>query len=277
MFTNLRQLFSSKRAPDAEPSFVAVGYPKVGNTWLRVSLGHYLQSRYDLPATPLMDLGEIAELKSHGISAAGNFTHHPLEWDGQTATDLTVENVVQPFSGKRVILLCRHPLDTLVSLFMHEKYMNPSNSYQGSVVDLIDDPVFGLEKYIRFYNLWHDNLATPGAVRLWRFEDAKTRPAETLGAVLTYLGEEPVAASINDAVAFGSFENMQSLEKGKEPLRYKSSGLSIFSTGDFENPNAHHVRRGKVGGWREEIPSSEHDRYLERIGSELHPFFGYDR
>lgn len=275
MFNKLRKVFSSNGTPSDEPSFVAVGFPKVGNTWLRVTLGRYLQSRYGLATTPLMDVAEVSELKSRGVSATGNFTHHPLEWDGQTASDLTVENVVGPFAGKRVLLLCRHPLDALVSLYMHQKYMNPAKPYEGGVVDLIDDPAFGLDKFIRFYNLWHDNLNSAKAVKLWRFEDAKAEPGPVLTSVLTFLGEKPDPAVVDEAVAFGSFDNMRSLERGNEPLRYKSSGFSIFATGDAANPNAHHVRRGEVGGWRDEIPQSEHERYLDQIRSDLRPFFGY--
>ena len=275
MFTKVRNLFFTKPVQDNEPTFVSVGYPKVGNTWLRVTLGRYIQSRYNLPTTPLMDLAEIPELRSRGVATTGNFTHSPLVWEGQTSRDLNFDNVVEPFSKQRVLLLCRHPLDTLVSLYMHQKHMNPSNSYEGSIVDLVDDPVFGLEKYIRFYNLWHDHMARVKNVQLWRFEDAKTNPAQALDAVLRYLGETPVKADVDEAIAFGSFENMRSLETRAEPLRYQSSGLAIFASGDRENPDARHVRRGEVGGWRDEIPVTEHQRYLELIDRKLEPFFGY--
>ncbi|MBU0877935.1 MAG: sulfotransferase domain-containing protein [Alphaproteobacteria bacterium] len=275
MFTKMRDIFFASPARDNEPTFVSVGYPKVGNTWLRVTLGRYLQSKYQLPTTPLMDIAEIGDLRSRGVKTTGNFTHQPLVWTEQTARELNYDNVVKPFSRQRVLLLCRHPLDTLVSLYMHQKYMDKNESYSGSVVDLIDDPVFGLEKYIQFYNVWHDNMERVKELKLWRFEDAKANPNKALTSVLRYLGETPEKADVDEAISFGSFENMRSLERGSNPLRYKSSGFAIFDTGDRQNPDAYHVRRGEVGGWRSEIPQTEHDRYIKRIRGELAPFFGY--
>src|SRR6185437_12016912 len=97
-------------------SFVAVGYPKVGNTWLRVTLGRYMQKLAGLPELPLFELGDSHRLsKAVGPAGAGYFTHAPLEWTTQTASELNCENVVRPFREQKVILLVRHPLDALVS------------------------------------------------------------------------------------------------------------------------------------------------------------------
>lgn len=107
---------------DDRKTFSAVGYPKVGNTWLRITLGRYLQTVYGLTEMPLMDSAEFPDLASAGCKTIGEFTHSPLEWTSQCESDLTYESVVLPFHGQRVVLLVRHPLDVLVSQYMQERF-----------------------------------------------------------------------------------------------------------------------------------------------------------
>lgn len=253
--------------------FAAVGYPKVGNTWLRVMLGRYLQTTHGLADLPLLD--DAAALARAGIAAAGEFTHAPLTWETQTPADLTAERVVAPFRHLKVLLLVRHPLDVLVSLHKQETTRNPTNPYRGTLVELIEDPVFGLDKLLLFYRLWANHRDDVSDFLLWRYEDARTAPAKALGETLAFLGEPVDEARIADAADYASFDNMRSMElSGRQPV-YRSSGLAIFATGDASNPDALHVRKGKVGGWRDELPPSAAARFEARVRSEMPDLYGY--
>ena len=258
----------------AVPTFSAVGYPKVGNTWLRITLGHYLAERYALASAHLMDAAEFESLAAAGTHAIGEFTHRPIEWTGQTADDLSHESVVGPFVGPPVVLLARYPLDTIVSLFMQERFRNPQSPFEGSIADFIDHPVFGIEKLIRFHRLW-DEGRRDANVLLWRYEDALADALREFARVLVFLGEPVDDAMAARAVEKASFENLRALEvSGRQP-RYRSSNLPIFATGDPTNQNALHNRRGVAGGYRDEIPAALIPGLEDRIARDMPAWFGY--
>jgi hypothetical protein len=256
-------------------SFVAVGYPKVGNTWLRVTLGRYVQRLHNLPDLPLFELGDAARLADIvGQAGAGYFTHAPLEWTAQTAVDLTYENVVHPFRGKKVILLVRHPLDALVSFYKQNVHRVKPKPFSGDLVEFIESPVFGLNKLIAFYDLWKDVLDV-GNVLLWRYEDARANTEVSLREVLTFLQLPVLERLISEAATYGSFDNMKAMEKSHTPLRYRSSGFQIFASGDLSSPDGFHVRKGQVGGFRNELLPEQADKFELVIRNRMAPKFGY--
>lgn len=167
MTNYLRNWFQNRRQ-NARPAktafdFYSIGYPKTGNTWTRILLGSYVRSLHNLPELPLFDPVEMAELKSRGYDGpTGIFTHQPLEWSDQDSGELTFQNVIAPFLEQKVILLVRHPLDTLVSSFMHWKHRS-TPQYSGTLRDFVSDPVFGLDKLLRFYQLWADHHTAVGS------------------------------------------------------------------------------------------------------------------
>jgi hypothetical protein len=261
---------------DSMKNFVAVGYPKVGNTWLRITLGRYLYVRYQLPEMPLMDPAEFPILSKAGCHAIGDFTHHPLEWTKQTADDLTLDSVVRHFQDDRVLLLVRNPLDTLVSFYMQERYRNAQDPFTGSLVEFIEHPVLGLEKLLKFYQVWQEGAEKVAGFSFWRYEDARLDPAGCFGRFLEFLGEEVDPSALDDAVEFASFENLKALEtSGQKDIVYKSSGLYVFGSTSNDNPNALHVRKGKIAGYRDELPPALVAELEQRVKAEMPALFGY--
>lgn len=270
----LKRTKQPETSDTVRPRFTAVGYPKVGNTWLRITLGRYLAARYALAEAPLMDPGEFATLAAAEVKAIGEFTHHPLEWTTQTAADLSYDTVVVPFRATPVVLLTRYPLDAIVSLFMQDRYRNPGSPFDGTLADFIDDPVFGLDKLLRFHQLW-DAGREESRVLLWRYESALADPLTEFERVLAFLGEPVDHANARDAVEASSFVKLRALEvSGRQP-RYKSSDLPIFATGDPSNQNALHTRRGVAGGYRDEIPAALAAHLEARIAREMPAWFNY--
>jgi hypothetical protein len=223
-----------------------------------------------------MDVAEFATLSEKGCKAIGNFTHAPLEWTTQMANDLTYHNVVAPFRPLKVVFLTRYPLDTLVSFYMHERYQRARSAYTGSLIEFIDDPVFGLEKLLTFHRLWAKGKDTVAQFFLWRYEDALTNSLQQLGRLLEFLGEPVQSNLVARAVAFASFDNMRALELSRTQPVYKSSGFRIFATGDNSNPDALHVRKGKAGGYRDEIAPAMVKDLEHRISIGMPEYFGYN-
>jgi len=81
---------------------------------------------------------------------------------------------------------------------------------------------------------------------------------------------------ISQSVEFASFENMRNLEAAGESIKYKSSNATVFATGDRQNPEAFHLRKGKVGGYRDYLSPEKAEAYLSRIQQELSVWYGYN-
>lgn len=257
-------------------NFVAVGYPKVGNTWLRITIGYYLYKHYSLSEMPLMDREEFQLLLNAGCHAIGDFTHYPLEWSKQTADDLTHANVVAPFKKDRVLLLTRNPLDTMVSLYMQERYRNEQTPFTGSLEEFIEHPVFGLEKLLKFYHLWLEGKDEVADFYLWRYEDARLEPLRYFKLLLEFLRVEVEPAVLNEAIDFASFENLKALEaSGRNDIVYKSSGLYVFGSTPTDNPNALHIRKGQIAGYKDELAPDVVVELEQRVKTEMPAFFGY--
>ncbi|RLJ68008.1 sulfotransferase domain-containing protein [Sulfurisoma sediminicola] len=273
----LHKLMGSGASESSPASaFVAVGYPKVGNTWLRVMMGKYVQEIAQSTELPLFDVGDRdALLRMVGPAAVGYFTHAPLDWADQTADDLSFENVVRPFCDRRVVLLVRHPLDTLASFHKQQVHRARKNVFQGSLEAFVRSPVFGLEKLIAFYSIWNERRNVVPSFLLWRYEDAKRDPHASLRSVIEFLGLPVNDEFITAAVGFGSFESMREMEMQKTAPTFKSSGLGIFATGDRSNPDAYHVRKGKIGGYRDELPVEIANEFEAAIKDRLPAYFGY--
>ena len=251
-----------------------LGYPKTGNTWTRVLIGRYCQLLVGLDRLPLFDyydrLGRCERVKG---GPAMHFTHNPLEWTKQTSADLNFYNVVEPFYRKKVVLIARHPLDSLVSSW--HQAIHRSMEYQGDLKSFIEHPVWGLEKFIRFYNLWAEQRVNVPEIALLRYEDLRRDAFGRLKAVIEFLGMEIEEELVCKAVEFSSFESMRKMEEKGVPLRYKSSGLDIFATGDKKNPNAFHVRKGDIGGYRKLLEPEAITKFEKQIIQELDGWYGY--
>jgi hypothetical protein len=253
-----------------------VGYPKTGNTWLRLMLGCYLQEVHGLAEPPLFDeFDRLGRAKTIRDVPGMTFTHEPLEWTSQTADDLTAANVVERFHGKRVVLLARHPLDALVSMW-HQRRTRVEPRYDGDIASFVDSPVYGLEKLLRFYELWEQAYRTGFPVLLVRYEDLRRDPAGQFERVLEFIGAQLDPAAVEAAVERTSFSRMQELERSGRGPRYASSGLGIFATGDPADPNAFHVRRGEIGGYRDELPPNVLPDYERRVAAAMGGRYGYD-
>jgi hypothetical protein len=256
--------------------FVGLGYPKTGNTWTRIMLGHYVKTVFGLDHLLLFDQAEMEELVSNGYRGpVGVFTHGPLVWDRQTAADLDYDNTVRPFIDQRVVFLTRHPLDVLVSQFMHAKFKARKAPYLGRLQDFVTDPVHGLDKFLRFHELWARHHSEVRAFMLWRYEDVRVSPEEQLKRLLAFLGLQADSSAVSAAVKFASFENLKAMEAAGERLVYRSSGFNAFGDGPRDDPNAFHIRKGQVGGYRDELSPELTGRLEERLLVEMPAFFGY--
>ncbi len=239
-------------------------------------LGHYIKRVYQLDFLPLFDSGEMDSLASQGYTGpVGDFTHYPLEWGVQRAVHLNFNNAIAPFMSKRVIFITRHPLDVLVSSFMHAKRKVPNVAYAGSLNDFVYDSVYGIDKLLAFHQIWAKNHDKVERFLLWRYEDLRAEPEVQLRKLLAFLDVESQDEAVTDAVKYASFENLKAMESAGERLVYASSGFNAFGDGPKDDPNAFHIRKGLVGGYRDELAPDVVAHLEARVCAEMPEMFGY--
>ena len=243
-----------------------ISYPKTGNAWSRFLLGKYLQIKCHLTIMPLFESHDfLGRCERYCLGPGIQFTHSPLVWTGQGAEDLHFHNVVKPFSAKKVVLLIRNPLDTMVSHWFDEKYRQKDRYHIGNLTDFMENPDFSLNKYCRFYKLWYESFHKVRGFHLLRYEALKEDTSGQFQDLLRFLEIEIDQAVLETAVTESSFEKMQGLEKSGQGPKYRGSDLDLFGTGDGQNIDSYHVRRGKVGGYVDYLTHREIEHYLSQI------------
>jgi hypothetical protein len=100
-------------------------------------------------------------------------------------------------------------------------------------------------------------------------------PNETFEALLEFLHIAVDRQTLASAIEKSSFESMRAMEKAGNVPTIPSSGLKVFATGDLNNPDSYHVRRGKVGGYQDYLDSDMLRDMELRIDQAVGSWLGY--
>lgn len=269
-------LNTEEKSRDGRDQAVIISYPKTGTTWFTIVMGRYIQLLTNMDKMPLLEQNDPLFSSKELQNLPYIFTtHQPLEWSIQTAQDINQANVIEPFANKKVVLLTRYPLDTIISHYMHVHYKLDPPGYVDSLESFTNNPVFGLDKFFKFYDLWaaHQNEVEEFAVL--KYEDMKIKPEKELERILSFLSIPIKQELISSAVEFGSFDNMKKMESEGAQITLRTTGLYIFGGGDRSNNDAFHVRKGKVGGYRDYFNDSLCNFLENMISQRMHPLYGY--
>lgn len=250
-----------------------VSYPKCGATWTRLLLGKYVQLLANAETLPLFDGSEYEPKLVEIGTPRMIFTHEPLTWDQQKASDLTIDTTIAPFLNAKVVLITRYPLDALVS--GQAQWRHQLNAAVPDLISFMDDPVFGLEKLLAFHSLWAANRNRVKAFFLLRYEDMRRATATEMCRLLDFVGLPSREDLLEDAISFASFSNLQKLQLSQEVPIYPASGFKVFGPIDASNPQSFRVRRGVAGGYRSDLPAADCAILEQRIADRMDPLFGY--
>jgi hypothetical protein len=239
-----------------------VSYPKSGRTWLAIMLATVLARLSGRPLS--LDVHRYADAR-RGIPRIF-FTH-----DGSGLTK------PRPFSEdkefyrhKPVLLLVRDPRDVVVSHY----YQVSRRKRRGPIVADLDSFVrgpLGIDRVIAFMNAWAAHRTVPGRFAILRYEELHADRTAGLRRCAEFFAipgmTEPVLA---EGVAAGSFERMQAMEAGR------LLGDPRLQPRDAADPDSFKVRRGRMGGFKDELTAAQIGYLDERIRAHLDPFFGYE-
>ncbi len=274
-------LGQSYEAKARRADIIIIVHPKSGGTWLRVMLSRIYQTKYGLRPHLLVKSDELCNY----VAALPRFliTNGHYAYEGAVKRLFEEVDTGRAFHGKKVILLIRHPCDIAVSWYL--QFKNRTKAYKRELIeatlrhpvrrdeisirDFVLHSELGLTAIIEYLNEWEKLVSRVPLRLVVRYEDLRSRPADTLRRVVSFIGEDVADGTIEEAVAFGSFDNLRSMEMANF---FKSGGLSLR---DPKNPDTYKVRRGKVGGYRDYFNHEDVALMDAIVQARLSPAFGY--
>ena len=264
-------------------SFLIIGHPKSGNTWLKVMLSRLYQLRYDLPESKLINTDEFARrIPAIPRIAATNGCY---SYEGEVGHLLAADAADNPMRHKPVVFLARNPIDIAVSWY-HQFTKRQSRAKQELINHSIAHPIdrrkvhmwdfvrhsdIGLPFLIDYQNTWARNIEALPHGLLVRYEDLRSDPVPTLARILEHVGESFSEEEIRAAVEWGSFDNLQKLETSGT---FRQGGMKLVNRND---PSTYKVRRGKVGGYREDFAPDQVQDLEALVRDRILPELGYCR
>jgi len=193
------------------------------------------------------------------------FTHDECLFHKNIGQKKNMKFHTKRYKHKKVVFLGRDPRDLIVSYF--HQVTDREKKIDMDISSFVRHDVLGIDHMIQFYNLWAENRDVPRAFLCISYEELHRDAFSVLREVCNYVGLEEIPDStLREAVAFSQFDRLQKMEKEKRipdgRIRAKSGG----------GANALKVRKGKVGGFADEL-LREDVTYVNESMKQLDPFF----
>lgn len=251
---------------------IVVSFPKAGRTWLRLMVGRALAGHFDLlsraSAEQVLDVRPLADLDERVPRIL--FTHDGGP-QGQTPEQIAGSSK-NLYKDTKVVLLARDPRDVVVSLYFQKsrrREKQGGDTFTGTLADYVHNPVGGFDSILAWYDLWARSTSIPRDFLLVRYEDLHRDGARELARFLEFAGVHGVdPAELDDAVTHADFGNMRRMEEGGA---IGGEALSPVVVGDT---SSYKTRRGKVGGYRDELDAATVAR-LDAGVRQMAPMYGY--
>jgi hypothetical protein len=259
-------LVSSVLGRVCEPSVDAfvISFPKCGRTWMRVQLARILQQHFGLEeqdwiAIEAMAQGRRDVPKIRLLNADKPERKRPHELHA---------SVVSYFRHRKVVLLVRDPRDVVVSMYMQRTKRGMRPPFSGTLSEFLDEPVGSFDTLIQYYNLWSEPAASTENRLIVRYEDLRAEPSQELRRVVDFIGLSEVEDTvIDEAVAFGAFDNMRAMEK-RGSIQKKQ-----MRPGDPNDEESFKTRKGQVGGYVEYLNAEQVASLERRMRDSLSAFY----
>jgi len=279
--TRRKHLAALELAKAHRANFLIIGHPKSGNTWLKVMISRLYQLRYDLPESKLINTDEFARKIPEIPRLAA--TNGYYSYEGEVGKLLAEGAADNPLRHKPVLFLARNPIDIAVSWY-HQFTKRQSRAKQELINHFIDHPIdrrtitmwdfvrhsdIGLPSLIEYQNTWARNVRDLEHGMLAKYEQLRSEPVPTLHKITQLMGENFSEDEIRAAVEWGSFDNLQKLETSGT---FSQGGMKLVNPND---PSTFKVRRGKVGGYRDDFEPEQVAELEALVRDNILPELGY--
>jgi sulfotransferase family protein len=246
-----------------------------------VMISRLYQLRYNLPESKLINTDEFARKIPEIPRLAA--TNGCYSYEGEVGKLLAVGAPDNPLRHKPVMFLARNPIDIAVSWY-HQFTKRQSRAKQELINHSIEHPIdrrtvqmwefvrhsdIGLPFLIEYQNTWARNVKDLEKGMLVKYEELRAEPVPTLQKILDLMGETFTREEVSAAVEWGSFDNLQKLETSGT---FSQGGMKLVNAND---PSTFKVRRGKVGGYREDFPPEQVAELEALVRDNILPELGY--
>lgn len=257
---NLTRRLAAFRRADV----IVLSLGKSGRTWLRVMLNHALSRHYRIAFDPLdLDPGESGaprvaythELATHMRDAS---LKHRLLGKAILPRSLT--------DRKRIVVLARDPRDVVISSYFHKT--ERSRKTDCSLEEFVRHPRWGIDGLVTILNRWRTRFAAHPRCHWLSYEALRRDPHGELARLVAFVGAEAEPGIVAEAVEAARFDRMKAAEAAGE---FSDARLR---PGDAARPDSFKVRRGRVGGYRDDL-SAESIAFVDAAVARLDPFYGY--
>lgn len=260
------------------PDVMIVSFPKSGRTWIRVFLSRYRQQLLSLPG---FDIGLHRRPGEPGVTY--EFTHagadpkfgflrlrkhlmrrsdRPL-LGGLPEWCFGVRRIAIPHGFRRYLFLVRDPRDVLVSFYYQARDRN--RFWTGDIDTFARNRFIGIERIVTLMNHLAARSDELGA-SFFFYEELRADPEAGFRRLLEAAGDTVKPGLVREAVTFSSFDNMRSMEL--------SGGYGKRLTARRKgNPDSLKTRRGKIGGYRDELPGATIGFVEQFLDDHLDPEF----
>lgn len=243
---------------------------KSGRTWVRAMLSQVFHLAFKTPIDALIENDNLQRLNRR--VPAMFFTHGAAE-----PPALLQRLTAKGLRKKGVIALVRDPRDVLVSHYHHRqnrsaRFGKRQGSDQRATPETVGNFVFRerrIERLVTRINEFETLTTALPNGHLFQYEAFRREPAAQLERMLRAIDCSVDNAHVEAAVAFTKFER---LKKREAERFYRTIDLQ---PGDPERPNSFKVRRGQVGGYKDELTADEIEELDRRIDALMAGGLGY--
>jgi len=258
------QTYVLSRFEKAHPDITIVSHLKCGRTWVRVMFLKYLEllnsehNRLPFHDKSILQFDDGLKVK---------FDHEqsdifPLP---KKASQLVFNTA--KYSQRKIIFLARDPRDVVVSYWYMLKFV--SKTYQGNLSEFIRDELFGIHKIIAFFNLWISHSQNCRDFHLITYEALSSNAYLAFNSLFEFMGVDIHDETLRFAIQETQFDKMKIMEKEKkfdEPWMRSGTG---------HRDDAMKVRKGKVGGYRDDLTRADARYVNEAIRNHCSPLLPY--
>lgn len=226
------------------PDVYIISYPKCGRTWTRITLKKYLEMSGD----------NIEFKKDPSIIKLLNET--VVKFEPNVASWIPAPRRIDQlkineakYEGKKICFIARDPRDVMISSFYHLKYRE--KIYSKNLSEFIRDELVGIKKVVAYMNLWAEYSDAPESFYITTYEELREEPGKSFRTLLEFIGIEVDPKLLDKTLHETSFEKMKKMEADEnlsEPW---------MKPGDKKTDKSMKIRKGKIGGYKEELPPED--------------------
>lgn len=221
---------------------VISSYPKSGRTWLRSILGKYFELAYGV-----------------------NFSLYFEENKNLPKILFIHDNfLARNLNYKKAIFLIRDPRDVIVSYYHH--LTKREDFYYKSISKFIRDRRYGIKKTIDFMENFKEIKELKDEFLFIKYEDLRENTFSEMKKLLVFLEVKVEKSLLEKAIEEMEFSKMQKKEASG------SFNDEKLLTKNPNEKNSFKVRKGKVGGYKEELNKDDIE-FLDNYVSNFSSFY----